>query len=217
MSQTTQNESPVQVQEQESFERRPLMRSESIFQRHDLQFDFSSDEEEGEDEGEGDSRSNSSDSSDMLAGEEAEADAQQDIFRKKKMLEFNDYEQVMQISVECIKSSWTHTGYGVICIERSAKANEIYIYIPLTGNVYTIKNDHTLSFRYLLDYILYTTPEFVDYGKGKEFDFALDGYQLPDKAGYCETPTDEETEKFFRLPLDEVPLSQASIRLSERV
>jgi hypothetical protein len=215
MSQTTQNESPVQVQEQESFERRPLMRSESIFQRHDLQFDFSS--EEDEEEGEGENNDSRSNSSHMLAAQEEEADAQQDIFRKKKMLEFNDYEQVMQISVECIKSSWTYTGYGVICIERSAKANEIYIYIPLTGNVYTIKNDHTLSFSYLLDYILYTTPEFVDYGKGKNFEFALDGYQLPDKAGYCETPTDEETEKFFRLPLDEVPLSQASLRLSERI
>lgn len=191
-------------------ERQQLVRSESIFQRHDLKFDFdfdySSEEEEDNDD-------NRSDSSEILACQESEASDQQNIFRQEKISKYGDYQQVTQIVVEFIKSSWTHTGFGVICVERSAEANEIYIYIPLTGNVYTIKNDHTLSAQYLIDYILYTTPEFVDYVKGKEVDFVLEGYAMPDNMGYCETPDETETKRFLRLPLDEVPLSQATLRL----
>lgn len=190
-------------------ERPQLTRSESIFQRHDLTFDFDYSSEE-----EDDNHDSRSDSSEVLACEEEEANDQQDIFRQEKMSKYEDYTQVMQILVECIKSAMNNSGYGVICIEKSNIAKEYYIYMPITANIYTVPIDHTLSAQYLIDYIISTTPEFIDLSKkGTKLDFVLDGYALHNKTGYCETPDETDTANFLRLPLDKVPLSQATFRV----
>lgn len=169
---------------------------------------YSSDDE---DEDNYDGRSNCSE---VLAGEEEETRAQQDAFRQKqRKADKEGYKQVMQITVENIKSALTCSGNGLISIEKSLSNSELYIYMPITSAVYTVPMDPTSTFQSLLDYILYTTPEFVDFGKGRTFDFVLNGFKSQEDNIYIENPTAVATATFLSLPLTKIPLSQGTIRL----
>ena len=179
-----------------------LMRSDSVYPDsvypdsvYNKTYDFSSEEEDDYD--------GRSSCSEILAGEEAEARDLQNTFRQQKIQEdYYGYAQVMQITVDSIKSSLTVSGYGLIQIEKSLTNNELYIYMPITGTVYTVPIDPIRTFQNLLDYILYKTPEFVEFGKGKEFEFVLRNVDA-----------DITLAKFMCLPLDKLYLSQGSIKL----
>jgi hypothetical protein len=73
-----------------------------------------------------------------LAEEETAALETQKLFILNKQDEYDDYTQVTQITVEAIKSTWTHSGFAVINIHKSEKANECYVYMPITGNIYIL-------------------------------------------------------------------------------
>jgi hypothetical protein len=163
-----------------------------------------------------DGRSNCSE---VLAGEEAEADEQQDEFREQKINKHDDYIQVMQLVVEFIKSTLTPSGFGVITIEKSTKAGELYIYMPITGNVYTLKHDPSRTLKSLLYYILHITPEFLEHVKGKEFNFILDAYESAEKGLFYEPQDDGAmtADDFLSMPLDEMPLMQGTITLKDDI
>ena len=158
---------------------------------------------------------NRSNCSEVLAGEEAEADEQQDEFREQKLKTHDDYIQVMQLVVEFIKSTLTPSGFGVINIEKSAKAGELYIYMPITGNVYTLKHDPSRTLKSLLYYIVHMTPEFLEHVKGREFNFILDAYESEEKGLFYEPQDDGAitSDDFLSMSLDEMPLMQGTITL----
>ena len=171
---------------------------------------------ESSDEDDYDNRSNCSE---VLAGEEAEAHEQQDEFREQKINTHDDYRQVMQLTIECIKSTLTPSGFGVINIEKSTKAGELYIYMPITGNIYTLKHDPSRTLKSLLYYILHMTPEFLEHVKDQEFNFALDSYKLADEDTFYEPQDDVAmtANDFLYMPLDELPLLQGTIILTDEV
>jgi len=146
-----------------------------------------------------------------IAEEEEEAAAleKHKLFILNKQDEYDDYTQVIQITVESIKSTWTHSGFAVINIHKSEKASKYYIYMPITGNIYTIAIDPAFTFQRILDYIMFYSSEFYDIRKNNVvLEFVLDSaFQTPNK----EIPI--TTEDFLRLPLGEVPLSQASLKI----
>jgi hypothetical protein len=140
---------------------------------------------------------------------EVAASEKQILFLSKQMDAYDDYTQLIQIVVETIKSRMTLSGFGVISIDKSVKANEYYIYMPITGNIYTIPIDHTLTFQYMLDYIMFCTADFRDMKeKNVTLEFVLDGAYQKDHVEMEIT-----TSKFLRLPLDAVPISQGSLKI----
>jgi hypothetical protein len=145
----------------------------------------------------------------LAAAAEVAASEKQFLFLSKQMDAYDDYTQLIQIIVETIKSTLTCSGFGVISIEKSAKANEYYIYMPITGNIYTIPIDHTLTFQYMLDYIMFCTADFRDIKeKNISLEFVLDGAYQKDHV-----EMDITTSNFLRLPLDEVPISQGYLKI----
>jgi hypothetical protein len=140
---------------------------------------------------------------------EAAALEKHKLFILNKQDEYDDYTQVIQITVEAIKSTWTHSGFAVINIHKSEKANEYYIYMPNTGNIYTIAIVPAFTFQRILDYIMFYSSEFYDIRKNNVvLEFVLDSaFQKPNKEMQI------TTEDFLRLPLGEVPLSQASLKI----
>jgi hypothetical protein len=147
----------------------------------------------------------------LAAAAEEAASEKQMLFLSKQMDAYDDYTQLIQIVVETIKSRMTVSGFGVISIDKSVKANEYYIYMPITGNIYTIPIDHTLTFQYMLDYIMFCTADFRDIKeKGLTLEFVLDGAYQKDHV-----EMDITTANFLRLPLDEVPISQAFLKLQK--
>ena len=131
------------------------------------------------------------------------------LFILNKQDKYDDYTQVTQITVEAIKSTWTHSGFAVINIHKSEKANECYVYMPITGNIYTIAIDPAFTFQNMLDYIMFYSSEFHDIRKKNvTLEFVLDcAFKIPNKEMQI------TTEDFLRLPLGEVPLSQASLKI----
>ena len=131
------------------------------------------------------------------------------LFILNKQDEYDDYTQVTQITVETIKSTWTHSGFAVINIHKSEKANECYIYMPITGNIYTIAIDPAFTFQNMLDYIMFYSSEFHDIRKNNvTIEFVLDcAFKIPNNEMQI------TTEDFLRLPIGEVPLSQASLKI----
>jgi len=167
------------------------------------------------DEDDYDGRSNCSE---VLAGEEAEADEQHAEFRIQKINTYNDYSQVMQLAVPFIKSRLTQSGFGVINIEKSMEAGELYIYMPITGNVYTLKHDPTRTLKSLLYYILHITPEFLEHVKGQEFNFILDAYKLAYEDTFYKPQQNDgamTADDFLSMPLDDMPLMQGTIILKQ--
>jgi hypothetical protein len=169
---------------------------------------------ESSDEDDYDNRSNCSE---VLAGEEAEADEQQDKFRDDKINTHDDYTQVMQLVLTFIKSTLTPSGFGVINIEKSTKAGELYIYMPITGNIYTLKINPSRTLKYLLYYIFNITPEFLEYVKGQEFNFALDAYKLANEDTFRESHDDGAmtVDDLLSMPIDELPTMQGTITLKQ--
>lgn len=141
--------------------------------------------------------------------EEAAALETHKLFILNKQDDYDDYAQVIQITVEAIKSTWTLSGFAVINIHKSEKANECYIYMPITGNIYTIAIDPAFTFQNMLDYIMFYSLEFHDIRKKNvALKFVLDcAFQTPNKEMQI------TTEDFLRLPLGKVPLSQASLKI----
>jgi len=145
----------------------------------------------------------------LAAAAEVAASEKQMLFLSKQMDAYDDYTQLIQIVVETIKSRMTLSGFGVISVDKSVKANEYYIYMPITGNIYTIPIDHTLTFQYMLDYIMFCTADFRDIKeKNITLEFVLDGAYQKDHV-----EMDITTSNFLRLPLDEVPISQGSLKI----
>ena len=145
----------------------------------------------------------------LAAAAEVAASEKQMLFLSKQMDAYDDYTQLIQIVVETIKSSLTLSGFGVISIDKSVKANEYYIYMPITGNIYTIAIDHTLTFQYMLDYIMFCTADFRDIKeKNITLEFVLDGAYQKDHV-----EMDITSANFLRLPLDAVPISQGSLKV----
>ena len=144
-----------------------------------------------------------------LAEEETAALETQKLLILNKQDEYDDYTQVTQITVEAIKSTWTHSGFAVINIHKSEKANECYVYMPITGNIYTIAIDPAFTFQNMLDYIMFYSSEFHDIRKKNvALEFVLDcAFQIPNKEMQI------TTEDFLRLPVGEVPISQASLKI----
>lgn len=173
-------------------------------------FEFESSDEEEEYDG----RSNCSE---ILAGEEAEANALQNEFRLEKLTAYTDYRQIMQLTIEFIKSKLTPSGNGVINIEKSTEAGEIYIYMPITANIYTLTHDPTRTLKSLLYYIIHITPEFLDYVNGQEFNFALDSYKFVNDSNYfCEPQNNDismSADDLLNMPLDEIHIMQGTITL----
>ncbi len=91
-----------------------------------------------------------------------------------------------------------------IIVDKSVDKNIFYIYVPPTGKEYIFPIDPSLTFQSLLDHILYSTNEFIEYYKrGVRYEFVLE------QLFHCDENYTSET--FLKIPLDSIPVAQGNI------
>ena len=124
----------------------------------------------------------------------------------KEIMEQNNEEmdQVMQIVFPLVPCPDTISSYSVIELFQCADKKEFYIEINWTGQMYILPLDHTLTFQYVIDYIIGCIPEVVSFtNQGYKFEYELDvAYNSEVYAS---------TETIFRAPMTEIPLSQGTL------
>ena len=124
----------------------------------------------------------------------------------KEIMEQNNEEmdQVMQIGFPLIPCPDTLSNDSVIELLQCAAKKEFYIEIEWTGNLYILPLDHTLTFQYVIDYIIGCIPEIVSFtNQGFKFEYELE-------SAY-NTEIYASTETILRAPMTEIPLSQGML------
>jgi hypothetical protein len=121
----------------------------------------------------------------------------------KEIMEQNNEEmdQVMQIGFPLIPCPDTISSDSVIELFQCSAKKEFYIEITWTGNLYILPLDHTLTFQYVIDYIISCIPEIATFiNQGFKFEYELEhAYN---------TEIYASTETILRAPMTEIPLSQ---------
>lgn len=117
-----------------------------------------------------------------------------------------EMDQVMQIAFPLIPCPENSCGQAVIELFECRDKKEFYIEINWTGNLYILALDHTLTFQYIIDYIIGCIPEISSFTKqGYKFEFELEGEYDTGELYYT-------TETIMRTPMTEIPLSQGILR-----
>ena len=121
----------------------------------------------------------------------------------KEIMQQNNEEmdQVMQIGFPLIPCPDSICSDSVIELFQCSAKKEFYIEIIWTGNLYILPLDHTLTFQYVIDYIIGCIPEIATFiNQGFKFEYELEGAY--------NTEMYASTETILRAPMTEIPLSQ---------
>jgi len=113
-----------------------------------------------------------------------------------------EMDQVMQIEFPLVQSNVTYSGNSLIELFKCPAKKEFYIELGWDDKLYILPLDKTLTFQYVIDYIIGCIPEMASFTKqGYKFEFELENL--------CNSEIYTSTETILRAPMTQIPLSHA--------